>query len=55
MAGNPFMNYFWQALVELPGYVVGRALSNKIGRRWTHTGSHVFAIIVCAGVILSYG
>lgn len=45
MAGNPFMNFFWQSIVELPGYMLGRVLSNYIGRRWTQTGAYLAASI----------
>jgi hypothetical protein len=44
MDGNPFMNFFWHSLVELPGYIVGKYLSNRYGRRWTQAILFVFLI-----------
>ena len=38
MAGNTFINLFLLGLVEGPGYLLGFVLSDKIGRRWTHSG-----------------
>nr|CAD7417340.1 unnamed protein product [Timema poppensis] len=34
MSGNPFLNYVWQSASELPGYFVGRWISDRFGRRW---------------------
>jgi hypothetical protein len=54
MEGNPFMNFFWQSLVELPGYVVGKYLSDRLGRRWTQFGLFVFlilAVIIIIGIV----
>ncbi|XP_069687232.1 carcinine transporter-like isoform X2 [Periplaneta americana] len=50
MAGNPFMNFFWQSLVELPGYIVGKFLSDRYGRRWSQSG--MFAMLVAAVIIV---
>jgi len=36
MDGNPFLNFFWQAIVELPAYISGKILGDKIGRRYTN-------------------
>lgn len=37
LGGNPFLNYFWQGLAELPGYIIGKYCCDVIGRRWTKT------------------
>lgn len=52
MAGNPFMNFFWQSLVELPGYVVGKYLSDRYGRRWTQ--AVLFLFLVLAVIIVTF-
>nr|CAD7406603.1 unnamed protein product [Timema cristinae] len=53
MSGNPFMNFFWQSLVELFGFILGKYFSEKLGRRWTHIlafmfmfGAHIFIILL---------
>lgn len=54
MEGNPFLNFFWQSLVELPGYVVGKYLSDRYGRRWTQAFlflSLILAVIVVICVV----
>lgn len=35
MSGNPFVNFLLQALIELPGFLIGRALCDRLGRRWS--------------------
>lgn len=50
MAGNPFMNFFWQSIIEMPAYVLGQFLGDRYGRRYTNSfsfaGSAVFSVIV---------
>ncbi|KAK6631354.1 hypothetical protein RUM44_005880 [Polyplax serrata] len=53
MSGNPFMNFFWQSLVELPGYVLGKVMSDKIGRRWTHAISYAFGSFFCLAAVVA--
>jgi sugar phosphate permease len=55
MEGNPFMNFFWQSLVELPGYVVGKYLSDRYGRRWTQAVLFLFLILAVIVVICVVG
>ena len=43
MEGNPFLNFFWQSVVELPAYVGGKYLGDKIGRRYTNVLSFSLA------------
>nr|CAD7456470.1 unnamed protein product [Timema tahoe] len=52
MAGNPFMNFFWQSLVELPGYFVGNYLSEKLGRRWMNSGTFLIMALAHIPIIL---
>lgn len=37
LAGNPYLNFFLLALVEVPTTFIGGILPEKTGRRWTHT------------------
>jgi hypothetical protein len=55
MEGNPFMNFFWQSLVELPGYVVGKYLSDRYGRRWTQAILFLFLILSVIVVVFVVG
>lgn len=55
MEGNPFMNFFWQSLVELPGYVVGKYLSDRYGRRWTQAFLFLFLILTVIIIIFVVG
>jgi sugar phosphate permease len=55
MEGNPFMNFFWQSLVELPGYVVGKYLSDRFGRRWTQAVLFLALILAVVVVICIVG
>lgn len=52
MSGNPFMNFFWQSLVELPGYILGKVLSDRIGRRWTQTGAYASGAVFCSATLV---
>ncbi|KDR09584.1 hypothetical protein L798_00320, partial [Zootermopsis nevadensis] len=55
MDGNPFMNFFWQSLVELPGYVVGKYFSDRYGRRWTQGALFLFLVLSVVVVICIVG
>lgn len=50
--GNPFVNYFWQSLAELPGYVLGKYMCNVIGRRWTYVFAFLVTSLTCVPVII---
>lgn len=52
MAGNPFMNFFWQSLIELPAYIIGQYLGDRLGRRITNAASFVGAGLTCIPVIM---
>nr|CAD7424296.1 unnamed protein product [Timema monikensis] len=47
MSGNPFLNFFWQALVELPGYTLGKVFSDRFGRRWTQSIGFIVIVLSC--------
>ncbi|KAK9883041.1 hypothetical protein WA026_001249 [Henosepilachna vigintioctopunctata] len=48
LGGNPFMNYFWQAIGEIPGQLLGKYLCDRIGRKW----SRVFGFFIALGMNL---
>lgn len=43
------MNFFWQCVVELPAYMLGRVLGDRLGRRLT-TVLATFFIFITAGI-----
>lgn len=56
LPGNPFLNFFWQGVVELPSYVIGQYLCNRIGRRLTNCIMYISAAVfcVCACFVVQY-
>lgn len=52
MGGNPFLNFLWQSAIEMPAYIIGRKLSDTIGRRFTNCISFIMSALVCIPVIL---
>jgi len=53
MLGNTFLNLFLLGSVEGPGNVLGFLLSDKIGRRWTHsTLLFINALFFCLVMVL---
>lgn len=52
MAGNPFMNFFYQSLIELPAFILGQQFADRIGRRYTNTLSFIGAAVLCVPVIM---
>uniref|UniRef100_A0A336MX72 CSON006225 protein n=1 Tax=Culicoides sonorensis TaxID=179676 RepID=A0A336MX72_CULSO len=51
MDGNPFLNFIWQSVIELPAVFAGRYLGDKIGRRFTQVAAFVCAAITSVIVI----
>jgi predicted RNA-binding Zn ribbon-like protein len=50
MHGNPFLNFFYQAAVEFPANVIAKWLSNRVGRRSTHSVTFLLVSASCFGV-----
>lgn len=46
MSGNPFLNMFLQALVEIPGFFVGMILCDRFGRRWSQSAAYLIAMMI---------
>jgi len=51
LGGNPYMNFFWQGMAELPAYILGRYASDKYGRRLTNVVSFVSTALGCVPLI----
>ncbi|KAL3272918.1 hypothetical protein HHI36_014377 [Cryptolaemus montrouzieri] len=52
LEGNPFMNYFWQAIGEIPGHLLGKVLCDKIGRKWSRVLG--FLIVISMNILLAH-
>ncbi|PSN43705.1 hypothetical protein C0J52_18633 [Blattella germanica] len=52
MSGNPFLNFFLQAIIEFPGFLMGRVLCDKMGRRWGQGMAYSIAGLCC--LIMSF-
>ncbi|CAH2990618.1 unnamed protein product [Chilo suppressalis] len=44
--GNPFLEFAWQSIVEIPATFVGAWLADKIGRRYTGSVSYILSAIM---------
>lgn len=52
LGGNPFLNFFYQAIVELPAYVLAKNSCDKIGRRWSQVIPNLFGTVGCLIMII---
>ncbi|KAH8330354.1 hypothetical protein KR067_001600 [Drosophila pandora] len=52
MAGNPFLNFLYQSVVEIPAYVVGRYMGDTYGRRFTNSVSFLISFVTCMPIII---
>ncbi|XP_045478489.1 beta-alanine transporter isoform X2 [Harmonia axyridis] len=52
LGGNPFMNYFWQAIGEIPGQLFGKYLCDNIGRKWSRFVS--FFVVLSMNIAMVY-
>ncbi|PNF18176.1 hypothetical protein B7P43_G01824 [Cryptotermes secundus] len=50
MSGNPYYNFFWQSAVEFPAGFAAKWLSDRLGRRSTHTVTFLVVGVSCFGV-----
>lgn len=51
LGGNPFLNYLFQAVGELPAYMIGKYVSDHYGRRWTSIISFILTSLACVPII----
>uniref|UniRef100_A0A182PNN8 Major facilitator superfamily (MFS) profile domain-containing protein n=1 Tax=Anopheles epiroticus TaxID=199890 RepID=A0A182PNN8_9DIPT len=52
MDGNPFLNFMYQALIEVPAALVAQRASDRVGRRATNAVALVCAAAVCFILVL---
>ena len=52
MDGNPFLNFLWQSAIELPAFIIGQKLGDKIGRRLTNVVAFVCATMFSIPILL---
>uniref|UniRef100_A0A1B0FQN9 Major facilitator superfamily (MFS) profile domain-containing protein n=1 Tax=Glossina morsitans morsitans TaxID=37546 RepID=A0A1B0FQN9_GLOMM len=52
MAGNPFLNFLLQSIVEIPAYMLGKYLGDTYGRRFTNCISFFISFLTCIPVII---
>lgn len=53
MGGNPFLSFAYQSMIELPAYLIGRWLGDRIGRRFTNALSFLGMSLFCILAVLS--
>lgn len=51
-SGNPFLDFAWQSLAEIPGYFIAAWLANLIGRRYT--GMLSFSVTTLIWILYGY-
>lgn len=51
MGGNPFLSFLYQSAIELPAYVIGRYVGDRIGRRFTNAASFFLISMTCLPII----
>ncbi|XP_044742619.1 solute carrier family 22 member 5-like [Chrysoperla carnea] len=54
LAGNPFLNFLFQALIELPSNLVGKLTCNYCGRRFVSLIAFMLSVAFCVILLISY-
>lgn len=49
LIGNKYLNFTLVSLVEIPGYSLAWYCMNRIGRRWSLSGSLFLCGLTCTG------
>jgi len=52
MGGNPFLSFLYQSAIELPSFVFGRYLADKIGRRYSNAIAMFFIFLTCIPITI---
>ncbi|XP_070494612.1 carcinine transporter [Chironomus tepperi] len=47
MGGNPFLSFLYQSAIELPAFIIGRWMSDRIGRRFSNAIAFLGMSIAC--------
>ena len=53
LAGDFYVNFFLMALAEIPGLLVGLAVLDKLGRRYSNSGSMIVGGLACICTIFT--
>lgn len=51
LGGSFYLNFLLMGVAELPGYLVGMFLLDRIGRRWCNAGSLLVGGIACLATV----
>ncbi|XP_017787299.1 PREDICTED: organic cation transporter 1-like [Nicrophorus vespilloides] len=51
LEGNPFMNFFWQGIAEIPAYFAAKYTSDYLGRRWTNFIAFAGTFLGCIPIL----
>lgn len=52
LGGNPFLDYFFQAIAEIPAYLIARYTCDKFGRRITQMSAFICNAFTCIPFII---
>ena len=52
MGGNPFLAFLYQSSTELPAFLIGRWLGDRIGRRLTNASAFFFVTVFTLPILL---
>jgi OCT family organic cation transporter-like MFS transporter 4/5 len=47
MGGNPFLSFLYQSAIELPAFIFGRYIGDKIGRRFSNALAFLGMSLAC--------
>ena len=53
LAGDFYVNFFLMALAEIPGLLIGLAVLDKLGRRYSNSGSMIIGGLACICTIFT--
>ena len=51
LGGSFYLNFLLMGVAEIPGYLVGIALLDRIGRRWCNAGGLLVGGLACLATV----
>ena len=51
MDGSFSLNFFLMGVAEIPGIIIGMAILDRIGRRWSNAGTLILGGVACVATI----
>jgi OCT family organic cation transporter-like MFS transporter 4/5 len=51
LGGSFFLNFLLMGVAEIPGYLVGIALLDRVGRRWCNAGGLLVGGLACIATV----